>query len=96
MVYNIIDQSNGFYTCSVSNNCRSRCNIVFQIKGGDEKLEKDFLIAAQKNNILSLRGHKIAGHLRASIYIATGVAEVTKLAKFMEDFRLSSLAENVV
>ena len=92
MLYNLIDTSDGFYTSLVSPNCRSRCNVVFRLKGGDESLEAEFLSAAKKHNLLALKGHRSVGGVRASIYNAISVAAVEKLAKFMKDFKDSHCA----
>lgn len=57
-IYNVINQSNGFYVCPVNANCRSRMNIPFRINGGDEKLEQEFLSGAQKLGMIQLKGHR--------------------------------------
>merc|ERR1711924_381849 len=48
MLYDVIDGSDGFYGCPVDKSCRSRMNIPFVIKGGNEALEKKFLDEAKK------------------------------------------------
>ena len=58
LLYDTIDQSNDFYTCPVLPHCRSRMNVPFRIKGGDDELEKKFLVEAQKRNMLQLKGHR--------------------------------------
>lgn len=87
MLYDIIDSSDGFYTSLVVNDCRSRVNVVFRIKGGDESIEAEFLAAAKKVNLLALKGHRSVGGVRASIYNAVSIPAVEKLAKFMKDFK---------
>ena len=87
LLYDVIDNSNDFYTCEVLPQFRSRCNVVFRIKGGDELLEKGFVEAAKLNNLLALEGHFTVGGLRASLYNAVSVSVVEKLAHFMQDFQ---------
>ena len=87
MLYNIIDNSDGFYTSVVDKSYRSRCNVVFRLKGGDTDLESAFVSAAKKSNLLSLKGHRSVGGIRASIYNAISTPMVEKLAEFMKDFQ---------
>merc|ERR1712032_790409 len=49
MIYNAIDDSDGFYGAPVKKDARSRMNIPFIILNGDEALEKKFLDEAKKN-----------------------------------------------
>merc|ERR1719274_119728 len=67
-VYDVIDSTDGFYTCPVDKSCRSRTNIPFVIKGGNDALEKKFLEEAKKQNLYTLNGHRSVGGIRASIY----------------------------
>jgi len=87
LLYDIIDGSNGFYTTEIPQNSRSRCNVVFRLKNGDEALESEFLSAAKKNNLLALKGHRSVGGVRASIYNAISLPMVQKLASFMQEFQ---------
>lgn len=68
MVYKVIDDSRGFYTCSVPVHVRSRVNISFRVRNGDEKLEALFLEQAKKRNMIELKGHRSVGGIRASLY----------------------------
>lgn len=58
LVYDIINKSNGFYTCPVKPEARSRMNVPFRINNGDEKLEQEFLAGAQKLGMIQLKGHR--------------------------------------
>nr|XP_034955824.1 phosphoserine aminotransferase isoform X2 [Zootoca vivipara] len=88
MIYDIIDGSSGFYVCPVEKNSRSRMNVPFRIGSikGDEALEKKFLDQATENNMLSLKGHRSVGGIRASLYNAVTREDVQKLAAFMKSF----------
>ena len=60
MLYNVIDQSNGFYYCPVKDKFRSRMNVTFRVGGveGDKKLEEKFIEEASLRGMLSLKGHR--------------------------------------
>jgi len=64
---------------------RSRMNIPFFIK--DEALDKPFLQQAQAARLISLKGHRALGGMRASIYNAMPEEGVRALADFMQDFQ---------
>ncbi|XP_039217036.1 phosphoserine aminotransferase [Crotalus tigris] len=88
MVYDIIEKSNGFYACPVEKKSRSRMNVPFRIGSikGDEALEKEFLEKAVENNMISLKGHRSVGGIRASLYNAVTIEDVEKLATLMKSF----------
>lgn len=86
LIYETINNSNGFYTCPVDVNCRSRMNLPFRIKGGDEALEKEFLQKAEKLGMMQLKGHRSVGGIRASLYNAVTLDNTATLKKFMDEF----------
>uniref|UniRef100_A0AAQ4PB40 Phosphoserine aminotransferase n=1 Tax=Gasterosteus aculeatus aculeatus TaxID=481459 RepID=A0AAQ4PB40_GASAC len=88
MIYDIINASNGFYECPVDVTCRSRMNVPFRVgkKEGDEALEKEFLAGASKRGMISLKGHRSTGGIRASLYNAVTVEDTEALAGFMKEF----------
>ncbi|XP_066470692.1 phosphoserine aminotransferase [Tiliqua scincoides] len=96
MVYDIIDKSNGFYECPVERKNRSRMNVPFRIGSikGDEALEKKFLDKAVEQNMLSLKGHRSVGGIRASLYNAVTIEDVEKLAAFMRSFMKMHQSQN--
>merc|ERR1719321_1261642 len=87
LIYDAIDGSDGFYTGPVDKDCRSRMNIPFQIKGGDEALEKKFLSEASKVKLFQLAGHRSVGGIRASVYNGMPMKGVEALADFMKSFK---------
>ncbi|CAI9534452.1 unnamed protein product [Staurois parvus] len=89
MIYNVIDESNGFFVCPVEKKSRSRMNIPFRIGDikGDGKLEREFLDKAAALGMLSLKGHRSVGGIRASLYNAVTVDDVEKLTEFMKHFK---------
>lgn len=90
-LYNYIDNSNGFYNNTVPKSYRSRMNITFRLKTGDEQLEKQFVKEAEDQGMLNLAGHRSVGGIRASIYNGITVDDVHKLIEFMETFKSKHL-----
>lgn len=85
-VYNAIDESKGFYNCPVVKSARSRMNVPFRIKSGDEALEKEFLAGAEKLGMRQLKGHRSVGGIRASLYNAVTEEDAKALASYMRQF----------
>ena len=87
LLYQAIDQS-GLYENRVATNCRSRMNVPFFLK--DASRNDAFLAGAREHGLLSLKGHKSVGGMRASIYNAMPVAGVQALVDYMREFEQSS------
>lgn len=82
-LYQLIDHSD-FYSNSVHPDCRSQMNVVFTLH--DNQLEKVFLAESAEAGLANLRGHRVVGGMRASIYNAMSEADVNRLIDFMTDF----------
>ncbi|PIC54981.1 hypothetical protein B9Z55_000448 [Caenorhabditis nigoni] len=89
LIYGIIDNSNGFYHCAVDKRYRSIMNVCFRIGGaaGNEDLEAEFLKGAAERNMISLKGHRSVGGIRASLYNAITLEETQVLATWMNEFQ---------
>lgn len=85
ILYKAIDESE-FYSCPVKKEDRSAMNVVFRIQDGDEELEKRFLQEASQKGLDGLKGHRVLGGLRASLYNAQPKKAVEALVHFMQDF----------
>ena len=83
MLYDYID-STPFYTNSVDKECRSIMNVPF-VAPTDE-LNAKFIKEAEAEGLVSLKGHKLVGGMRASIYNAMPVEGVEALIDFMKRF----------
>jgi len=83
LLYNVIDNSN-FYKNTVPKEQRSRVNIPFDLP--TDKLVSLFLQEASDIGLKQLKGHKLAGGCRASIYNAMPIEGVKVLAEFMKTF----------
>lgn len=84
LLYETIDASGGFYANPVAHDCRSWMNVPFTLK--DKALDPLFLEESEKAGLLALKGHKLVGGMRASIYNAMPMAGVQALVTFMNDF----------
>ena len=85
LLYSVIDGSGGFYRNEVAPAVRSRMNVPFFLH--DDALDKPFLEEAKAAGLISLKGHRALGGMRASLYNAMPEAGVQALAQFMGDFR---------
>lgn len=87
MLYDIVDNSNGFYSAPVAPSARSRMNVPLRVNGGDETLEKQFLEEALNRGMMELKGHRSVGGIRVSLYNAITLDEVSTLVAFMLEFQ---------
>lgn len=85
LLYGAIDGSGGFYRNEVAAAARSRMNVPFFLH--DAALDKPFLAESAAAGLISLKGHRALGGMRASIYNAMPEAGVQALVEFMNDFR---------
>ena len=73
LLYDFIDAS-----------CRSKINVVFSL--GSESLNENFLKQAESSGLHALKGHRLAGGMRASLYNAMPESGVIQLVDFMREF----------
>lgn len=83
MLYDFIDNSS-FYTNRVEKESRSLMNVPFVSPNAE--LDAKFIKEAAQNGLVSIKGHKLAGGMRASIYNAMPVEGVKALIEFMKKF----------
>ena len=84
ILYACIDNSAGFYANPVDPECRSRMNVPFTL--ANPGLDAAFLAESKAVGLVSLKGHKSVGGMRASIYNAVSLEGVQVLVDFMNDF----------
>ncbi len=82
-LYQAIDDS-AFYSNPVDINCRSWMNVPFILANAD--LDASFIEQAATNGLVTLKGHRSIGGMRASIYNAMPEAGVDALISFMQEF----------
>lgn len=83
LLYDFIDNSD-FYFNKVRKEDRSIMNVPFVTVS--EELDAKFVKEAQNNGLVSLKGHRLVGGMRASIYNAMPVDGVKALIEFMKKF----------
>ncbi|GGA38480.1 3-phosphoserine/phosphohydroxythreonine transaminase [Paenibacillus physcomitrellae] len=88
LLYEAIDQSEGFYSGFAQPDSRSLMNVTFRL--GSEDLEKKFVKESEAAGFVGLKGHRSVGGLRASIYNAVPFEAIAALVQFMEDFKSSN------
>ncbi|MEG1710486.1 MAG: 3-phosphoserine/phosphohydroxythreonine transaminase [Clostridia bacterium] len=83
VLYNYLDESKLFKNV-INKPDRSLMNVPFIT--GDVEMDAKFVKAAEAAGFASLKGHKLVGGMRASIYNAMPVEGVEKLVEFMKKF----------
>lgn len=84
-IYNVIDESNGFYKGTVDKEDRSLMNITFRMPS--EELEATFISEAKKQGMIGLKGHRDVGGCRASTYNSLPLPAAKALSDFMREFQ---------
>lgn len=87
LLYDFIDNS-AFYRNDVVPEFRSIMNVPFVT--GDKDMDAKFVTEAKQNGLVSLKGHRLVGGMRASIYNAMPVEGVKALIEFMKKFELEN------
>ncbi len=85
LVYDAIDNSNGFYKGHADKDSRSFMNVTFRLPS--EELEKKFVAEALECKLGGVKGHRSVGGMRTSIYNAMPYEGCEALVDFMEKFR---------
>ena len=83
LLYDYLDQSD-YYTNRIAPQYRSRTNVVFRTRS--DALDTRFWQEAEQNGLSGLKGHKIVGGLRASLYNALDISSVHALIDYMDAF----------
>jgi phosphoserine aminotransferase len=83
-LYQAIDAS-GFYRNPVRHDDRSRMNVPFFLP--DARMDAAFLDGARERGLAQLKGHRVSGGMRASLYNAMPLAGVEALCGWLHEFR---------
>ena len=83
LLYDFLDESTLFHGTARAKD-RSRMNVTFVT--GDAEKDAAFVKAAAAQGLVNLKGHRIVGGMRASIYNAMPIEGVQALVAFMKDF----------
>ena len=82
-LYDYIDNS-AFYACPVEKKSRSLMNVCFSLP--NQAMETDFLSRACQHGLYALKGHRLVGGIRASLYNAMPMEGVDELITFMQEY----------
>lgn len=82
-VYEVLDNSR-LYRPHAKPGSRSDMNVTFCT--GDKELDAEFVKGAAARGLMNLKGHKVAGGMRASLYNAMPMAGVDALIDYMKEF----------
>lgn len=85
LIYDAIDESNGFYVGHAEPESRSLMNITFKL--ADQELEKKFLEEAKEAGFVGVNGYRTVGGCRASTYNAVPIEACMALREFMIQFQ---------
>ena len=83
LLYRTIDSSSLYFN-KVSPAYRSRMNVPFHLV--DANLDSAFLEGAKAHGLLNLKGHRLVGGMRASLYNALPLQAVHALVDYMREF----------
>jgi phosphoserine aminotransferase len=83
LLYGCLDES-GFYRKRIVPADRSLMNVCFHLP--DPALDAPFLAGARDAGLLNLKGHRVVGGMRASIYNAMPIEGVRALASYLQGF----------
>ena len=84
LLYRVIDESQGFYKGHAEKEARSLMNLTFNLATPD--MEKDFVEKAKANHFIGVKGHRLVGGLRISLYNAVTPEAADALAQFMKEY----------
>lgn len=83
ILYDYLDSNSLFYGLAEKDS-RSLMNVTFRTKS--DEINHDFVKAAEQNRIISIKGHRAIGGMRASLYNAMPIEGVQHLVEFMREF----------
>jgi len=87
MLYEFLDESKFFHGCA-EKEARSFMNVTFNT--GDPDKDAAFCKAATAAGFVNVKGHRLVGGMRASIYNAVPVKAVKALVEFMKDYEVKN------
>jgi phosphoserine aminotransferase len=83
LLYKTID-STPLFKGKVTREDRSKMNVVFTIE--DPEIEKQFMDLCKKENMYGIKGHRVVGGFRVSLYNALPLSSVQTLTELMGEF----------
>lgn len=83
LIYDVLDDSS-FYISKAKADSRSYMNVTFRTPS--EQLDREFVDGAAKEGLVNLKGHRVTGGIRASLYNAMPIEGAAALADYMKRF----------
>ena len=90
LLYDYLDHSTLFHGHAQPSS-RSIANVTFRT--GDEALDAEFVAGATERGLAGVKGHRLVGGMRASVYNAVPLEGVRALRSYMEEFESSHPAK---
>jgi phosphoserine aminotransferase len=87
LLYAAIDES-PLFTGTAKKEDRSKMNVCFVMN--DTSLEESFLHFTKEHGIIGIKGHRLVGGFRASLYNALPISSVKVLTALMKEFALTN------
>ena len=85
LLYDFLDESRLFKGCAQAD-ARSYMNVTFTT--GDKDMDALFAKEASAAGLMNVKGHRLVGGMRASIYNAQSLEAVRALRDFMKEFEV--------
>ncbi len=85
LIYDVLDNS-AFYIAHARPGSRSDMNVTFRTP--DAELDAEFIKGAAVRGLVNVKGHKLAGGMRASLYNAMPLEGARSLAEYMKEFEV--------
>lgn len=83
LLYSLLDNS-ALFRGTAQPDSRSIANVTFRTP--TKELDAEFIAGAAERGIVNIKGHRVAGGMRASIYNAVTYESVKTLAEWMKEF----------
>jgi phosphoserine aminotransferase len=88
LIYDVVDRHPEFYRSRVEHAARSHMNVVFHLP--TPELDLRFVEGAAAQGMVGLKGHRLSGGIRVSLYNPVSVEHAAQLADFMATFAAQS------
>ena len=85
ILYDVIDNSSGFYRGHAKPASRSLMNVTFNLP--TPELEAKCIAEGLARGMVGLKGHRSVGGMRASIYNAMPIEGIQALTEFLKEFQ---------
>ena len=85
LIYDVLDNSR-LYKAHAAADSRSCMNVTFRT--GSEELDAEFVKGAAERGLLNVKGHRLTGGMRASLYNAMPMVGVDALVDYLKQFEV--------